>query len=32
MLTLSIGHTSAYTEGVCPLIKLGVAISVGHHL
>jgi hypothetical protein len=31
MLTLSIGHTLAYTEGVCPLIKLGAAVSVGRH-
>ncbi len=29
MLTLSSGDTSAYTEGVSPLIKLGVAVSVG---
>jgi hypothetical protein len=31
MLTLSSGDTSAYTEGVSPLLKLGVAASVGRH-
>jgi hypothetical protein len=31
MLTLSSGDTSAYTEDVSLLIKLGVAVSVGRH-
>jgi hypothetical protein len=31
MPTLSTGDTSAYTEGVSPLIKLWVAVCVGHH-
>ncbi len=30
MLAMSSGDTSAYTKGVSRLIKLGVAVSVGH--
>jgi hypothetical protein len=31
MLTLSSEDTSAYTESVSLLIKLGMPVSVGHH-
>ena len=31
MITLRIGDTPAYREGVSPLIKMGVEDSSGHH-